>query len=89
MSGPALGYCAGQQLLDSAPLKHHLSGLVFLGLHPQSFVTALAAASRSYGISCVAAHAYLEIQDSIFCFWKSSHNFIAFFYSDMKLSIIK
>jgi hypothetical protein len=88
MSSPPLGYRLGQQFLDSAPLKHHLSGLVFLGLHPQSFVTALAAASRSNGISCVAAHAYLEIQDSLFCFWKSSHNLIAFFCSDMKLSII-
>jgi hypothetical protein len=80
MSGATRSYSLSQQQLDSAPLKHHLSGLVFLGLHPQSFVTALAAASRSYGISCVAAHAYLEIQDSLFCFWKSSHNFIAFFY---------
>jgi hypothetical protein len=79
MSGAALGYSVGQQQLDSAPLKHHLSGLVFLGLHPQSFVTALAAASRSYRISCVAAHAYLEIQDPLFSFWKSSHNLIAFF----------
>jgi hypothetical protein len=84
-----LGYGSSQQELDLAPLKHHLSGLIFLGLHPQSFIAALAAASRSNRVSCVAAHAYLEIQDSLFCFWKSSHNLIAFFCSDMKLSIIK
>jgi hypothetical protein len=45
-------------------------------------VAALAAAGRSHGISGVAAHAYLEIQDSLFCFWKSSHNSIAFFVFD-------
>jgi hypothetical protein len=37
-------------------------------------IAALAAAGRFNGISRIAAHAYLEIQDSVFCFWKSSHN---------------
>jgi hypothetical protein len=61
-------------LLDPADLKSHLSGLALLGLHPQAVIAALAAASRSYGISRIAAHAYLDVQDSVFCFWKSSHD---------------
>ena len=86
-----LFYGIPQVQLDPAHLEGHLdlSGLVLLGLHPQAFVAAFAAACSFYRVSRIAAHAYLEVQDSVFCFWKSSHNnqlFVAT-YSDMKLCI--
>jgi hypothetical protein len=63
-----------------------LGGLVLLGLHPQATIATLAAAAGFNGISRVAAHAYLDVQDSILCFWKSSHVFSALTCSNMKLS---
>jgi hypothetical protein len=74
MPGSMLLYSIIQMLLDPAPLKHHLSGLVLFGFHPQAMVAALAAASRFHGVTRIAAHAYLEVQDSVFSFRKSSHN---------------
>jgi hypothetical protein len=68
-----------QPLLDPADLKSHaraLSGPALLGLHPQTVVAAFAAASCFNWISRIAAHANLQVQNSVFSLWKSGHYYL-------------
>jgi hypothetical protein len=50
-----------------------VSGLLFFVLGAEVLVSALATTGRAYCIPGVAAHAYLDIQESCFGFRKSCH----------------